>query len=86
MSNLLSELHQRNPVLSTTAWTHVALFLLAVILSLIDSRLVMGINVWIKPLHALQIIPFFGYAITRGLPSVSNSGWKSDRLAPFLSV
>lgn len=50
LTELFSELYRRNRVLAIAGWLHFG-FLLAMLIPLIvDTRTVMGINVWIKPM------------------------------------
>ena len=52
-------LHRVNPALSWTGWLNVALAALALVLLLVDHRLVAGAPVWLKPLKfSLSIIAF----------------------------
>jgi hypothetical protein len=46
----LQELYQSNPVLSITGWLHWILALLLVVLIPFDSRTILGISPWIKPM------------------------------------
>jgi len=46
----LRELYQGNPVLSITGWLHWILALALVVLVPLDSRSILGINPWIKPI------------------------------------
>lgn len=51
------ELVRRNRLLAYVGVVHIGLFILFLGLSLIDSRIVMGINTWIKPMKfALSIV------------------------------
>ncbi|GAB2792838.1 hypothetical protein HNQ93_003662 [Hymenobacter luteus] len=45
----LRVLHRVNPVLSGAGWLHAGLLLLALVLLLLDHRLVTGLPVWVKP-------------------------------------
>ncbi|UOQ52547.1 hypothetical protein [Hymenobacter cellulosivorans] len=46
----LTVLHRSNPVLSGAGWLHVPLVVLALVLLPFDERVVLGLNVWLKPL------------------------------------
>ena len=50
MKAFLHELYHRNPILTSFGWLMIAGFVFAFIASLFDSRTVMGINTWIKPM------------------------------------
>jgi len=65
--NLLKEIKQRNSLLYFVGIAHVFLFLIFFLLFFIDSREIMGINAWIKPMKfALSISLYlltFGYVL-----------------------
>ncbi len=46
----LRELYRRSPVLAVTGWIHWILAAVLVVLWQLDSRTILGINAWIKPL------------------------------------
>jgi hypothetical protein len=50
MPRFLRELYHRNPPLTSLGWLLIAAFLFAFGASFFDSRTVMGINTWIKPM------------------------------------
>jgi hypothetical protein len=55
----LRVLHRANPVLSWTGWLNVALLLLALVLLPLDTRVVTGLPVWMKPIKfCLSVIAF----------------------------
>ena len=47
---MLNELYRRGPILTVTGWIHLALLVLGFILFWFDSREILGINPWIKPI------------------------------------
>src|SRR5450755_2366075 len=50
MDRPLLQLYKRNPVLTITGWLHWILVAVLVVLSQFDSRTILGINPWIKPM------------------------------------
>lgn len=50
MKKILGELYESNPVLAVTGWIHWALVAVLVVLSQFDTRTILGINPWIKPI------------------------------------
>ena len=55
----LRVLHRVNPALSGTGWLNVALAALALVLLLVDHRLIAGAPAWLKPLKfSLSIVAF----------------------------
>ena len=63
MLRLSRELWRRSPVLVATGWLHLGLFFVALILSLVDERLVMGLNVWIKPMKFMVSITVYLWTV-----------------------
>ncbi len=64
MKKLWAEIYQRNRVLAITGWLHVGLLAILLCIAPFDSRSVMGLNPWIKPLKfaasiALYLWPLF---------------------------
>lgn len=58
---MLSELLRRNEVLGWTTVAHAFLFVVAVVLTQVDSRQLAGINIWIKPMKfAVSIALYTG--------------------------
>jgi hypothetical protein len=56
---VFKEIHQRNRLLSVAGWVHMVLLLIFLLLMPFDSRLVSGVNPWIKPSKfALSIVIF----------------------------
>src|ERR1700737_4498812 len=59
LGHFLCELYRRSRVLAITGWIHLALLAGMLVIFPFDSRLVMGINVWIKPIKfALSIATY----------------------------
>jgi hypothetical protein len=46
----LRELYRRNPILAITGWINCALAAVLIVAALFDSRTILGINPWIKPM------------------------------------
>lgn len=59
ISDFLVQIRKLNPLLYYTGLGHAVLFLIFISLYLLDDRLVLGINAWIKPMKfALSIVIF----------------------------
>ena len=56
---LWSELDRRSPVLARTAAFHVLMLLVTIVLFAVDSREVMGLNAWIKPMKFMASIAIY---------------------------
>lgn len=46
----LAELHHRDPVLSTVGWLHFVLLAVLALIAPFDTRVITGLNPWIKPM------------------------------------
>ena len=74
LGQFFRELYRRSRVLAITGWIHLALLVGMLVISLFDSRLVMGINVWIKPIKFAMSIAIYVWTVAwlleyLGLPS-----------------
>jgi hypothetical protein len=49
MLRLFRELYRRNPILATAGWIHFGLLAITLPLSLLDIRVITGVNAWLKP-------------------------------------
>jgi hypothetical protein len=59
----LRELHRRSKVLAVTGWIHLALLAGMLVIAPFDSRLVMGINPWIKPIKFAISITIYVWTV-----------------------
>ncbi len=71
---IFRELYRRNKVLAITGWIHVVLLAGMLVILPFDSRLVMGINPWIKPIKFAASITIFVWTLAWLLkyPRLSN--------------
>ena len=78
LSALAREAWRRDRVLTATAWLHVALFLVLAAYAPFDSRTVLGLNPWIKPIKfcVLPAVPLFGFLVASRF-----AGWRERRQA-----
>lgn len=63
LGKFFHELDHRSRVLAITGWIHLALLAGMSVISLFDSRLVMGINVWIKPIKFAVSIAVYVWTV-----------------------
>jgi hypothetical protein len=75
MSNLFQDLMRRSPILTITGSLHLLLFLLAVVLSLFDQRLVTGVNAWIKPMKFMISIAIYLWTLAWFVGYLSGPRW-----------
>jgi uncharacterized membrane protein (UPF0136 family) len=79
---VISEIFARNRVLCTVAIAHIALFLAMLIVAPFDTRTVLGINPWIKPMKFALSIALFTATIA-WLLSELPSGERSKRIVTW---
>jgi hypothetical protein len=60
---LLAEVRRRDPLLWTVGWLHVALATAMLVAAAFDSRQVLGINPWIKPLKFASSITSYVWTV-----------------------
>jgi hypothetical protein len=63
MKRWLSELYARNPVLATTGWFHWALVAVLILIYPFDSRTILGISPWIKPMKFASSIAIYVWTL-----------------------
>ena len=63
MSRALKILYRSNPVLAITGWAHWALVAVLVVLLATDSRTILGINAWIKPIKFSTSIAIYAWTL-----------------------
>lgn len=68
----LSEIYRRNRVLAVVGWLHVAALVVLLIVAPFDTRTVMGINPWIKPLKFLVSITIYVWTLAWFLDYLSS--------------
>lgn len=73
MRELLRELYRRNPPLVALGWLLLAAFLFAFIASFFDSRVVTGVNTWIKPMKFCLSVAAYLWTLAWFLHDVRDS-------------
>lgn len=68
----LGEIYRRNRVLAVTGWLHVAALVALIIIAPFDTRTVMGINPWIKPIKFLVSITIYVWTLAWFLEYLSS--------------
>ncbi len=79
-ASFLRELHRRDRALSAAGWLMAAGLVAAVGLSLVDTRTILGINPWIKPMKFFASLTFFLWTMAWFMPETE------ARLATRLAV
>ena len=80
MREFLRELYRRNPPLVALGWLLLAVFLCALIASFFDTRTVMGVNTWIKPMKFCLSVTAYLWTLAWFLHYVR------DRQRPFKRI
>ena len=65
---MFRELHHREPLLFYTGWFMLLLLVVATLLSIGDTRLIAGVNPWIKPMKFMISITIFVWTIAWFMP------------------
>lgn len=73
--DFLAEIYRRNPVLALTGWLMIATSVVLLSIAPFDSRTIMGINPWIKPLKFTISITIFVWTLGWFLHYLSNRRW-----------
>ncbi len=68
-------LYPRDKVLATTVWFNLVLLVCMLVVLPFDSRLVLGINPWLKPIKFALSIALYAYTVARLLEYLRLSNW-----------
>jgi len=82
----LLELYRRSKVLAITGWIHLVLLAGMLAVSPIDSRIVMGINVWIKPMKFAVSIAIYVWTVAWLLEYLRLPGWAKRIISWGISI
>lgn len=80
-AGLWQQLKSRNPILARTAIFHAALFLIALGLFMVDSREVMGVNAWIKPMKFMVSITIYLVTVALLMGHIERPRWAVRTIA-----
>ena len=80
------KLYCRSKVLAITGWIHLALLAGMLVLSAFDSRLVMGINVWIKPIKFAISITIYVWTVAWLLDYLRRPSWAKRIISWGISI
>ncbi|MGH7454292.1 MAG: hypothetical protein ACRENG_23255 [bacterium] len=75
MKKLLAEIYHRNRVLAITGWFHVGLLAVMLCIAPFDSRTVMGLNPWIKPMKFAASITLYLWTLAWFLKYLPGPRW-----------
>jgi len=80
------ELHRRSKVLTMTGWIHLALLAGMLVVSSFDSRLVMGINPWTKPIKFAISITIYVWTVAWLLEYLRVPSWTQRIITWGISI
>jgi len=82
----LDELYRRSKVLTVTGWIHLAMLAGMFAVSFFDSRLVMGINPWIKPIKFAISITIYVWTVAWLLEYLRVPSWTQRIITWGISI
>jgi len=82
----LRELYRRNRVLAITGWINLALLAGMLVIFPFDSRLVMGINLWIKPIKFALSIAIYVWTVAWLLEYLRLPSWAKRIVSWGISI
>lgn len=86
LGKFFRELDRRSRVLAITGWIHLALLAGMSVISLFDSRLLMGINVWIKPIKFAVSIAVYVWTVAWLLEYLRLPSWANRIISWGISI
>ena len=86
LGRFFRELDRRSRVLAVTGWIHLALLAGMTVISLFDSRLVMGTNVWIKPIKFAASITIYVWTVAWLLEYLRLPNWAKRIISWGISI
>jgi len=86
LGQFLRELYRRSRVLTITGWIHLALLAGMLAIFPFDSRLVMGINVWIKPIKFAMSIAVYVWTVAWLLEYLRLPSWVKRIISWGISI
>jgi hypothetical protein len=86
LGQFLRELYRRSRVLAITGWIHLALLAGMLVVSPFDSRLVMGINPWIKPIKFALSIAIYVWTVAWLLEYLRLPSWAKRIVSWGISI
>jgi hypothetical protein len=85
-SAFLHEIHRRSLILSVTGWINVALLAAMLLAAPFETREVMGINVWIKPIKFAASIAIYVWTVAWLLAYVDGARRSTRTIAVGVSI
>jgi len=86
LGKFFRELYRRSRILAITGWIHLALLAGMLVISLFDSRLVMGISVWIKPIKFAISIAIYVWTVAWLLEYLRLPSWAKRIISWGISI
>src|SRR5580692_10182309 len=86
LGQFFREVYRRSRVLAVTGWVHVVLLAGMLVISPFDSRLVLGINPWIKPIKFAISIVIYVWTVAWLLEYLRLSSWAKKIMSWGISI
>lgn len=86
MRDFLAEIYRRDRVLALTGWLHVALAAAFISAAFFDSRTVLGVSVWLKPIKFAVSIAIYVWTIAWFLEYTSGPAWAKRLISIGTSI
>ena len=86
LGQFFREVYRRSRVLAVTGWIHVVLLAGMLVISPFDSRLVVGINPWIKPIKFAISIVIYVWTVAWLLEYLRLSSWAKKIMSWGISI
>lgn len=86
LGEFFHELYRRSRVLAITGWIHFVLLAGMLVISPFDSRLVMGINPWIKPIKFATSIAIYVWTVAWLLEYLRLASWVKKIISWGISI
>ena len=83
---LAAEIWRRNRLLAMTGWIHVVLLAAMLVIAPFDSRTVMGVNPWIKPIKFCASITLYVWTLAWIFGHVAGARWAVRLLSGGVSL
>ena len=82
----LRALYRRNRLLTVVGWIHLGLFVVALLLSLVDERQVLGINTWVKPMKFMFSLTVYLWTIAWFSEYINRPRWPIKTISIIIAV
>jgi len=82
----LAALYRRNRLLTAVGWIHFGLFIVALLISLVDDRQVLGINTWVKPMKFMFSLTVYLWTIAWFSEYINRPRWRIRTISVIIAA